>query len=113
MPVQLPAATRPRSGRRSVAAQLEPLIGDKRRLVAALASLSVLSGFTEGAIIAIVAQVATRLVGKGSHERAGLLHVSASIDTLLLIALGLALFRLVLQWPLSILPAKIAADVQL
>ena len=28
------------------------------------------------------------------------------------IALGLALFRLALQWPISLLPAKIAADVQ-
>jgi ABC-type multidrug transport system fused ATPase/permease subunit len=108
------AAKADRSRRPSIGSQLELLVGDKRRLVGGLAALSVLSGFTEGAIIAIVAQVATKLVnGKSSHAHAGLLHVGASIDTLLWIALALAVFRLLLQWPLSILPAKIAADVQL
>ncbi len=70
--------------------QLELLIGDKRRLIVELAaSLSLLSGFTEGAILAIVAQVATKIVnGKGGSARAGLLHIGASIDTLLWIALG-------------------------
>ena len=37
---------------------------------------------------------------------------AASVSTLLWVALALALFRLVLQWPISMLPAKIAADVQ-
>jgi ATP-binding cassette, subfamily B, bacterial len=102
-----------RSGRPSLLGQLELLIGDKRRQIAALASLSLLSGFTEGAILAIVAQVATKIVnGKTGSARAGLLHVGASVSTLLWIALALALFRLALQWPISQLPAKIAADVQ-
>ena len=105
---------RGRAGRASLMAQLELLIGDKRRLVAALASLSLLSGFSEGLFLAIVAQVAYKIVnGKSGSARAGLLHIGASVNTLLWIALGLALFRLVLQWPISVLPAKIAADVQL
>src|SRR5271165_806723 len=105
--------SRRRSERPSLLAQMELLIGDKRRLVVALAGLSLLSGFTEGAVIAIVAEVATKIVnGKGSHARAGILHIGGSVGTLLWVALALALFRLVLQWPASILPARIAADVQ-
>ena len=107
-----------RSGRRgagkaSLASQIELLVGDRRRYVASLASLSLLSGFSEGLFLAIVAQVAYKIVnGKGGASRAGLLHIGASVNTLLWVALGLALFRLALQWPISILPAKIAADVQ-
>jgi ABC-type multidrug transport system fused ATPase/permease subunit len=106
-------ASRDRSARPSLTSQLELLIGDKRRYVASLASLSLLSGFSEGLFLALVAQVAYKIVnGKGGSARAGLLHIGASVNTLLWIALGLALFRLALQWPISQLPAKIAADVQ-
>ncbi len=104
---------RGRARKRSVLAQVELLIGDRRRYVGALASLSLLSGFSEGLFLAVIAQVAYKIVnGKGGSSRAGLLHIGASVNTLLLIALGLALFRLLLQWPISVLPAKIAADVQ-
>ena len=97
----------------SLVSQIELLVGDRRRYVASLASLSLLSGFSEGLFLAIVAQVAYKIVnGKGGSSRAGLLHIGASVNTLLWIALALALFRLALQWPISILPAKIAADVQ-
>ncbi len=100
-------------GKPSLKSQLDLLIGDRRRHVVALASLSLLSGFTEGALLAIVAQVAYKIVnGKSGAARAGLFHIGASVTTLLWIALGLALFRLALQWPISLLPAKIAADVQ-
>jgi len=105
--------SRGRTRRGSLRSQLDLLVGDKRRLVGELASLSVLSGFSEGLFLAVVAQVAYKIVnGKGGSSRAGLLHIGASVNTLLWIALGLALFRLALQWPISMLPAKIAADVQ-
>jgi ABC-type multidrug transport system fused ATPase/permease subunit len=105
--------SRGRRGRGSLRSQLELLVGDRRRLVGELASLSVLSGFSEGLFLAIVAQVAYKTVnGKGGSAHAGVLHIGASVNTLLWIALALALFRLVLQWPISMLPAKIAADVQ-
>ena len=104
---------RGRAGRGSLVAQVELLIGDRRRYVGALASLSLLSGFSEGLFLAVIAQVAYKIAnGKGGSSRAGLLHISASVNTLLWVALGLALFRLLLQWPISVLPAKIAADVQ-
>ncbi len=102
-----------RASRRRLMAQLELLIGDRRRLVGQLATLSLLSGFTEGALVVIVAEVAYKLAnGKSGSARAGILHIGGSVSTLLWVALALALFRLVLQWPISMLPAKIAADVQ-
>jgi len=100
--------------RGSIRSQLELLIGSKRRLIVALSLLSIVNGFTEAGTLAIVAQVAASLVkGKGVHGQAGLFDVHASVGTLLSIGLGLSLLRLFLQWPLSVLPARIAADVQM
>ena len=94
--------------------QLDLLIGNKRRLIVSLSVLSILSGVTEAATLAIVAQVAATLVkGKGVHGKTGLFDVHASVGTLLWIGLALTLLRLFLQWPLSVLPARIAADVQM
>lgn len=100
----------PRSTTRS---KISLLIGDRRRLVVTLALCSVLSGFTEAGTLAIVAQVAAALVG-GSHKvRAGIgpaaLH--AGVGWLIVIGFGLTMLRLALQWPLSVLPARIASDV--
>ncbi|HEX4188457.1 MAG TPA: ABC transporter ATP-binding protein [Solirubrobacteraceae bacterium] len=103
-------ADAPRSTTR---AELDLLIGGKRRLMAALALTSIVSGFTEAAVLAIVAQVAASLVnGKSLHSQAGILHVHSSIGTLLWAGFALTMFRLVLQWPISVLPARIAANVQ-
>ncbi len=100
--------------RGSMRSQLELLIGNKRRLIVSLSVLSILSGVTEAATLAIVAQVAATLVkGKGVHGKTGLFDVHASVGTLLWIGLALTLLRLFLQWPLSMLPARIAADVQM
>ena len=100
--------------RGSMRSQLELLIGNKRRLIVSLSVLSILSGVTEAATLAIVAQVAATLVkGKGVHGKTGLFDVHASVGTLLWIGLALTLLRLFLQWPLSVLPARIAADVQM
>ena len=90
------------------------LIGDRRRAVAALAVCSILSGFTEAALLAVIAEVAATLVGggKGAHVHSGVVQIHTSVGTLLIVAFGLAFLRLALQAPLSILPARIAADVQ-
>jgi ABC-type multidrug transport system fused ATPase/permease subunit len=91
--------------------RLNLLIGERRRLIAALGTCSVLSGLAEAALLALVAQIAVLLTGKG-HARFNLLNLHTSTHTLLIWAFGLALFRLLLQVPLSILPARIAGDVQ-
>lgn len=97
----------------SMRARLNSLIGDRRRYIVALSATSITSGLVEASLLAIAAQVATSIVGKGhDHARLGLLNLHTSIQTLLYVALGLALLRLALQLPLSVLPSKIAADVQ-
>lgn len=94
--------------------RLELLLGNRRDLVAALVASSVLSGFTEAAILAVVAQAATSIVNHVTriHVHMGLVEAHVSVDTLLLIGLVLAVIRLALQVMISYLPARIAADVQ-
>lgn len=98
----------------SIWSRLQPLLGDRRREVLALAGASVLSGFTEAAILAVAAQVATTLVSRAKtvHASIGPFHVNATVGVLLAVAFALALVRLALQAPISIVPARIAADVQ-
>ena len=101
-----------RSGRPSVRSQLDLLIGQRRRLVFLLSGVSVVSAFTEAVTIAIIAQVGSQLAnGRGVDSHSSLLHVHASIETLLWIAFALTIVRLLLQGPMSLLPAQIAADV--
>ena len=90
------------------------LLGDRRRSVAVLAVCSILSGFCEAGTLALIAQIASSLVNgkKPVHFNHAFIHLNASLGTLILIAFGLTLLRLVLQFPLSILPARIAANVQ-
>lgn len=98
----------------SVVSKLDVLIGERRRLVYLMACLSVVSGIAEALMIAVVAQVAADLAnGRALHSKNVLFHVTAPVGTLLWAALVLALVRMFLQWPLSVLPARIAADVQL
>jgi ABC-type multidrug transport system fused ATPase/permease subunit len=94
-------------------ARLNLLLGERRRTVGALAASSVVSGFAEAAMLAVLAQIAVSLAGKHQHQpKLQGLGIHASIHTLILIAFGLAAFRLLMQFPLSILPARIAGDVQ-
>ncbi|MBA3808711.1 MAG: ABC transporter ATP-binding protein [Solirubrobacterales bacterium] len=90
------------------------LIGDRRGAVVALSACSILSAFTEAAMLALVAQVAATLVTGAKHlsTHIGPFHVHSSLGTLIAIAFGFALARVVLQIPLSRLPARISADVQ-
>jgi ATP-binding cassette subfamily B protein len=94
--------------------QLRPLLGGRRTPVAVLAVASVLAGLSEAAILATVAQVAAALVGRmrSVHVDLGPLHLTETVGVLLVVAFVLAAGRLLLQVPLSIIPAKICADVQ-
>lgn len=94
--------------------QLKPLLGERRRSVVALAVFSILSGFMEAGVLAVVAQVAASLVNGEKEVSAsiGPFQLNASVGTLLLAASILASVRLALQVPISALPARIAADVQ-
>lgn len=95
-------------------ARLATLLGRRRGLVVALGVSSILSGLTEATTLAVVAQVAVALADgtKRVHLSAGPLHVAGGVGTLVAIAFVVTLARLVLQFPISILPARIAGDVQ-
>ena len=99
---------------RSMVSQLDLLIGTKRRTVAALAMCSILAGFSETATLAIIAQAAATLVSRAKVIRFDLggQPIHAQVGTLLLVGVAIAVFRGLLTWPLSTLPAQIAADVQ-
>src|SRR4051794_11645158 len=94
-----------RSGlrRRAVArcSRICVLLGYQRGpgLIAALTVSSLLTGLTESAILGILTQVATALVGGTSsvHIDAGPVQGSVTIATLIAAAFGLALLRLALQ----------------
>jgi ABC-type multidrug transport system fused ATPase/permease subunit len=82
--------------------------------VVALVVCSVASGVTEAGLLAAVAQIAAALVTGDSHTNVelGAVSLSISIDGLLLVAFGLAVARLLLQIPVSIIPGRVASDVQ-
>jgi ABC-type multidrug transport system fused ATPase/permease subunit len=89
------------------------LFGNRRAAVATLAASSVLSGFTESALLAIVAQVAAALVNGTTRisTYVGPVHLASGVNSLLELGLLLALVRLALQGLVSVLPARIAADL--
>jgi ABC-type multidrug transport system fused ATPase/permease subunit len=95
-------------------AQFRSLLGNRRWLVIALVIASVLSGLTESMILGVMAQGAASLVDGLSHARFGLgpVHVNASLSVLFAFALVVAFIRLGLQVVVSVIPAKIAADLQ-
>jgi ATP-binding cassette subfamily B protein len=100
--------------RSSVWRQLRPLLGERRRPVVVLAISAVLSGFAEAGVLAIVAQVATTLVNRVTRVHIGIgpFHVEATVGGLLAVAFVLAVVRIALQVSISLLPARIAAEVQ-
>lgn len=83
-------------------------------LIAALTVSSVLTGLTESAILGILTQVATALVGSTSsvHIDAGPFDGAVTIAALIAVAFGLALLRLALQLVVCWVPPRIAADTQ-
>lgn len=94
--------------------RLRLLVGDRRGTVAGLAITSILSGFTEAGVLAIVAQAAASLVKGVTRVQVsiGPFQLDETIGTLLAVAFALSILRLALQVPISVLPARIAADVQ-
>ena len=91
-----------------------PLLGGRRRDVVALVIGSVLSGLTESGILAILAQSAVALVDRASrvHIDVGPVHAKEGVGVLLAFAIVLAVARLALQGLVSVIPARIGADLQ-
>lgn len=114
MSLRVPFRRRDSPSRGSMRARVSMLIGDRRRSVVALAIFSLVSGITEAGTLALVAQIAASLVGgaKRVHIDVVHLHIDVSIGKLIIVAFALTFLRIVLQVPLSTLPARIAADVQ-
>jgi ABC-type multidrug transport system fused ATPase/permease subunit len=99
--------------RPSVKAGLIALLRERRGAVATLTVSAILSGFAESATLAIIVEIAATIAtgAHRAHIHLGPLH-HPGVDTLFEIVLVLVLVRLALQVPLSILPARIAAQTQ-
>jgi len=97
----------------SMRERLNALLGERRRTVAAVAGFSVASGIAEAVIIALIIEITARAAKGGSaHQSLSLVHLHASTDALFLVAVPLLLFRILLQFPLALLPSRISASVQ-
>jgi ABC-type multidrug transport system fused ATPase/permease subunit len=94
--------------------QLRFLLHGRRALVIALVVVSVLSGVCEASILGVIAEAAAALVGHAHelHIAAGPIHISATIGGLLGVGFLLIATRVVLQLPIVVLPANLAAEVQ-
>jgi ATP-binding cassette subfamily B protein len=106
------AAAPPPSG--SLWARLSLLLGERRRAVAVLVLASIVAGFAEAVLLAILAETAATLAkgAKSAHIALGPLHLHASAGALIGAAFVVVVVRLALQIPMSILPPRIAADAQ-
>lgn len=84
------------------------------RLGLAIAVVSVATAVAEAGILTVTAQIATSLVSGAGAVSAGIgpVHLDTSRWTLLLVALGFAIVRLLLQVPLAYCPAVMASSVQ-
>jgi ATP-binding cassette subfamily B protein len=95
-------------------ARLKLLLGESTSAVLVLGVASFISALAEAGILTIAAQVATSLVDGHHHVRlhAGPVHLHTTVATLLLVALVIAIIRLLLQGITSYYPALIAGEVQ-
>ncbi len=111
-----PAASSPTPTPETMRQRLGLLIGDRRGMVAGVAVFSLVSGVTEAATLALVAVLAATLVGRSkaseAHKTVTVLNFHGAPGTLILIGFGLCVLRLAVQVPLSLLSARITADVQ-
>ena len=105
--------SKPAQTPRSLSEQLRPLLGGRRTPIAMLVVTSVLAGLSEAAILAVVAQAGAALVDAQHHVHAtaGPLHVTVTVGTLLAVWSALAVCRLALQLPLSVVPARLCTNV--
>jgi ATP-binding cassette subfamily B protein len=94
--------------------RLRLLLGDRLSSVVILGLASVVSALAEAGILATSAQAAAALVNARRSIRVGLgpVHLTPSVKDLLLVGLGLAILRLLLQGVTSYYPGAITADVQ-
>ncbi len=100
--------------RSTARARLSLLLGDRRGAVAMLAGSSILSGFAEAGMLVLLTQIAAAIAtgARHVHTHIGPLRLHTTVGELLVVALALTGFRLALQVPISILPARIGAEVQ-
>ncbi len=105
---------KPRAPMRSRREQLGLLLGERKRAVAALAFLSIISGLVEASMLAVIAEVTSALVKGSDHVHASIAHieVTASIPTMIEVAFVLTVVRLIVQIPLALIPARIGSEVQ-
>lgn len=94
--------------------QLRFVLRGRRALIIALVGVSVLSGLCEASILGVIAEAAAALVGhmRELHISAGPLQIHATIGGLLAVGFVLIAARLVLQLPIVVLPANLAAELQ-
>jgi ATP-binding cassette subfamily B protein len=99
---------------RSLWSRIDFVLGHRRRKILALVALSVVSAICESATLVFIAQIAVRLVKRTSEKQLNVAHIPVhiSLGTMILLALGTVLLRIVLQIPLAIVPAQIFASVQ-
>lgn len=90
------------------------LIGHRPWLIAAVVLSGVTAGVCESAILALLASVISAFVAGKTRDTLSLgpAKLEYTLGHLLLVALGFALVRLIVQLPLSHWPARICADVQ-
>jgi ATP-binding cassette subfamily B protein len=102
------------SAKASTRELLSIIVGNRRGTVAWLALCSILAGLAEAGFLAVLIEFAVALVKskKGVSVHSGIFTIHASLDALVIIAFGLVIARVVLLVPLSILPARIASNVQ-
>jgi ATP-binding cassette, subfamily B, bacterial len=102
-----------RGTEQSVWANFRVFVGERKSSVLLLAVSSLCAAVTEAAILTIVAQAASGLVG-GAHKGLSVAGFSlgGSLNTLLWVGIALAVARLLLQIPISVIPARIAGNVQ-
>ncbi len=94
--------------------RLNVLLGKRRSAVVWLVLTSLISGFAEAIALALIAEIAGAIVSgkKIEHVHVGSLHLALTVENLIVIAFALSMVRLVMQIPISILPARIASEVQ-
>ncbi len=105
----------PSGPRVSMRERISYVIGDNRKKIGAIIGFSFVSAVCEAVTFVLIAQIAVSLVRSKKHQssvRIIHLHINASLSTLLWVAFGLAVLRLLLQFPTSVLPAQLGSGIQ-
>jgi len=94
--------------------RVQMLIGDRMGLVIVVMVVSIASAMCEAGLLAVSAQAAAALVNNAHtvHRSIGPFTIDTTVRNVLYVGVGLAIARLLLQIPSSLVPAIIAGDVQ-